>query len=518
MKAISFLTVMMSFGLLVATGKTNADTQFEVGAFQKISDTAGGFGGVLDNFDLFGSSATNIGDLDGDGIQDQAVGAQWDSDGGFRRGAVYVLFMNSDGTVDSEQKISDTAGSFGGALNNDDRFGNAVAGIGDLNGDGVQDLAVGAVRDDDGGVNAGAVWILFMNTDGTVASEQKISNTTGGLGGVLNADDSFGGAIANIGDLDGDGVTDLAVGAHLDDDGGLDRGAVWILFMNTDGTVTSKQKISDTAGGFGGVLDNSDLFSLGVTAVGDLDGDGVQDLAVGANRDDDGGADAGAVWILFMNTDGTVASEQKISNTAGGFGGVLDGGDAFGVGVANIGDLDGNSVTDLAVGAPNDDDGGLDRGAVWILFVNRIQTGPALSLTPSSINFGAQIVDTISAEQPVTLSNTGTAALNISGIETSGDFAQSSTCSSILAAGATCTIDITFTPTDTGQRMGDLTVNSNATSSPDIVDLSGTGIPIAPRPSAATPIPTLSEWGMIILSSLLGLIIIGAVRLKNTPN
>ena len=90
--------------------------------------------------------------------------------------------------------------------------------------------------------------------------------------------------MANVGDLDGDGVTDLAVGAYCDDDGGTNRGAVWMLFLNADGTVKAHQKISDTEGNFTGMLDDGDCFGCSVASVGDLDGDGVTDLAVGACR------------------------------------------------------------------------------------------------------------------------------------------------------------------------------------------------------------------------------------------
>ena len=76
----------------------------------------------------------------------------------------------------------------------------------------------------------------------------------------------------------------LAVAAKRDDDGGLDRGAVWILFLYADGTVKSHQKISDTQGNFTGTLDDSDLFGESVASLGDLDGDGVGDLAVGEAR------------------------------------------------------------------------------------------------------------------------------------------------------------------------------------------------------------------------------------------
>ena len=335
-----------------------------VKAEQKISETEGGFGGDLDPFDRFASVAS-IGDLDGDGIQDLAVSAQFDDDGGVDQGAVWILFLNSDGTVKSEQKISETAGGFGGLLDPTDWFG-TVASLGDLDGDGYCDLAVGAVQDDDGGSDHGAVWILFLNPNGTVKSEQKISDTEGGFGGSLGVNGSFGRSGAGLGDLDGDGIRDLAVASSYDDDGGMDQGAVWILFLNTDGTVKSERKISEITGGFGGDLDPNDRFSIGMAALGDIDGDAICDLAVGANLDDDGGADQGAVWILFLNTDGTVKSEQKISETAGGFVGGLDPGDSFGVSLASLGDIDGDGITDLAVGALFDDDGSSDQGALWI--------------------------------------------------------------------------------------------------------------------------------------------------------
>ena len=339
---------------------------------QKISDVQGGFNGILDNGDHFGNSVASLGDLDGDGVGDLAVGAYIDGDGGEGRGAVWVLLLNPDGTVKSHQKISDTQGGFTGILDDLDWFGSSVASLGDLDGDGVGDLAVGVRRDDDGGDLRGAVWLLFLNPDGTVKSHQKVSDTQGGFGGTLDNGDEFGASVAALGDLDGDGVGDLAVGAWGDDDGGSGQGAVWVLFLNTNGTVKSHQKISETQGGFTGILDDGDLFGASVASLGDLDGDGVGDLAVGANNDDDGGRSRGAVWTLFLNTNGTVKSHQKISDTQGGFAGILDDLDRFGSSVASLGDLDGDGVGDLAVGAAFDDDGGPSRGALWILFLDGI--------------------------------------------------------------------------------------------------------------------------------------------------
>lgn len=370
MSGRSLFASVLAILVVAPTGMDAAIADGTVEAEQKISDTAGGFGGTLDSPDLFGHSLAALGDLDGDGVGDLAVGVFGDDDGGFNTGALWILFMNSDGTVKAEQKISETQGGFTGSISTNSVFGAAMGSAGDLDGDGLTDLAVGNYGDDDGGLDRGAVWIIFLNSDGTAKGHQKISDTQGGFLGTLSNNDQFGHSAVDIGDLDGDGIQDLAVGAYFDDDGGSDRGAVWILFMNSDGTVKAEQKISDTQGGFGGGLANGDQFGGAAANLGDLDGDGVRDVAVGAYADDDGGSDRGAVWILFMNSNGTVKSEQKISATQGGFMGALVDGDAFGWSLGDTGDLDGDGVTDLAVGSRFDDDGGSGRGAVWILFMN----------------------------------------------------------------------------------------------------------------------------------------------------
>jgi len=132
---------------------------------------------------------------------------------------------------------------------------------------------------------------------------------------------------------------------------------------------------------------------------------------------------------------------------------------------------------------------------------NGISRGPAVSLTCTSgsvaaassctnLTFPAQAVNTTSAAQQVTLTNTGNDNLNITGIAPSGDFAASSSCAATLAASASCTISVTFTPTTTGTRAGSLVIKDNAGDSPQSISLTGTGTPSGPAVNlSATALP-----------------------------
>ena len=351
-------------------------------------------GPALARDDYFGSAVASLGDLDGDGVTDLAVGAPGDYTTGDRRGAVYVQFMNSNGTVKSSVKIaSETNG--GPALAFLDAFGSSVASVGDLDGDGVTDLAVGAVgngRTDDRG---GAVYVLLLNSNGTVKSSMKIASEMNG-GPTLATYDRFGTSVASLGDVDGDGVTDLAVGARYDDTNGAygvnsDRGAVYVLLLNSNGMVKSSVKIASSTNG-GPTLADGDFFGRSVTSLGDLDGDGVTDLAVGATGDDTGGTSRGAVYVLLLNSNGTVKSNVKLANGTNG-GPTLANGDRFGSSVASMGDLDGDGMTDLAVGADGDATGGTRRGAVYLQYMNPNGTVKGSVKLASGTNGGPTLAD-----------------------------------------------------------------------------------------------------------------------------
>ncbi|MFN9914711.1 MAG: integrin alpha, partial [Pirellulaceae bacterium] len=321
---------------------------------EKIAHQLNG-GPALLNSDLFGISMAAIGDVDGDGIPDVAVGASGDDFGGTEntnRGAIYIQFMNADGTVRSSTKIA--SGLNGGPnLLANDAFGTAVAGLGDLDGDGVPDVAVGAVGDDTGGNNRGAIYTLFLRGDGSVKSSVEVASGLNN-GPTLVDTSAFGASITSLGDMNGDGVPDLAVGAT---GANLNSGSVYTLFMNRNGTaVSSVQTISQALTPIGSLIGSA------VASIGDLDNDGITDLAVGDRGYDTPLGDQGAVYIVRMNADGTPKTPLLTISSGVNGGPTLAGGNLFGQSVTSLGDLDGDGNTDIAVGASGDASGGTGRG------------------------------------------------------------------------------------------------------------------------------------------------------------
>ncbi|NNE35121.1 MAG: T9SS type A sorting domain-containing protein [Rhodothermales bacterium] len=339
--------------LILALLCTTTSVHGQLIAEQEVSNSEGNLGATLSSADYFGSSVTTLGDVDGDGVADLAVGAEGDDAFVPDGGAVYLLFMNADGSVREHRKLTGNdlpSGAVAGGGN----LGSAVARIDDLNADGVRDMIVGAKGDDDTssglGESSGAAWILFLDTAGNVIAEQKISETSGGFIGSLDPGDLFGRAVAILGDIGSNGSMEVAVGAPGDDDGGTDRGAIWILSLDSNGSVSTLKKISDGNGLPANALADYDGFGTSISRL-TKPNDGIL-IAVGAPFDDTGGPNRGAAWVLELDPLFNVVEMQKHASSAGGLAAPLADGSLFGRSVAGPGDLDGDDQADAMVGAP----------------------------------------------------------------------------------------------------------------------------------------------------------------------
>lgn len=320
---------------------------------------------------LFGDPVVGVPDLDGDGRGDVAVGARLeDGDGIYEAGHVHV-YSGATGSL-LYSLVSPNPELMG-------YFGLAVAGVDDLDGDGRGELLVGAGREDDGGrayIFSGATGALLR----TLTSPNPV--TVG----------SFGGAVATLPDVDGDGFSDLLIGAYGEEVNGMVRSGRAYLFSGATGTLLHTLASPDPSG-YG-------LFGTAVLGVPDADGDGRYDLLVGAPFENDG-APTGGQAHLFSSAGGqllgTLASPAHEGN--GHFG------SAFGL------VPDGDGGFDLLVGAPAEDGGVKDAGRAYLFAEydpTAAEPGPGeeafrLRVTPNPARDDATLTLTLPAPSAVRL-------------------------------------------------------------------------------------------------------------------
>jgi len=376
-----------------------------------------------------------VADFNGDGIADLAIGPFLPT------GVTYplmILLGNGDGTFTAAAPIELPALPY------------SIA-VGDFNGDGKTDMAVAS----------GGVTVLLGNGDGTftVGSTPTIQVSP---------------TCVQAGDFNGDGKLDLAAMGYPTS-ASFPSGRLAILTGNGDGTFTPSSTVTIPYATF---IANYSM------AAGDFDGVGKLDLAVandGVNN----------VAIIMGNGDGTFVESTTLPMNISPRD--LTAADFAGNGKAGLAVVNSNSTTILlpqftanatATVSPSGTGTHLvdasypgDTNYTSSVSPTTSLTASPISFSPGSLTFSPQFVGTSSASQAVTVKNAGSAAINISSIAASANFAQTNNCASSVAASGSCTINVTFTPTSSGPLTGALTItdDANGAGSMQTVALNGTG-------------------------------------------
>lgn len=332
-------------------------------------------------------------DFNGDGYADLIMPASGEKIGQEKSaGAVNIVYGSVDGAkTDLTQMISQGADGINETAEAYDRFGRRVA-FGDFNADGYSDLAVSATGED---TNSGSVSVIYGSASGLSSSgNQVLRHGIGGVLGVRDGFEYFGYALA-VGDFNGDGKDDLAIGGSDETAAGVDdAGVVHVLYGSAAGiTAVGNQLWYQGGGGLQGAPENGDYFGMEI-AVGDFNGDGKDDLAASAPYENGNNKfNCGAVNVIFGSSSGlTSAGNQFWHQDSPGIANKIDGYEYFGWSLT-AGDFDGDGRTDLAIGADSENiDGVKEAGAVHVLYGgnNGLRSAGSQFWTQNSTGVGDQ--------------------------------------------------------------------------------------------------------------------------------
>jgi hypothetical protein len=342
-------------------------------------DSSNGF--AIRGYIIGGYSASSAGDINGDGIDDLITGEPLVySSGGYS----YVVFGSADVAAGGSFNLSSLNGSNGFRINYydlGDGTTHSVSGAGDINADGIDDLIIGVPSH--GGFfpqgDYSVSYVVFGGTNVGADGNFDISSLDGNNGFVINgidANDNLGWSVSSAGDINGDGIADLIIGApgNTTTYARNDSSKSYVVFGGTNIGEGGSFDLSLLNGSNGFVINGinpSDYSGSSVSGAGDINGDGIADLIIGAPYADPNGSNSGSTYIVFGGAGVGAGGSFELSSLDGNNGFVLNGiavGGRSGFSVSGAGDVNGDGIDDVIVGAPSTGYNGRSSGSSYVVF------------------------------------------------------------------------------------------------------------------------------------------------------
>ncbi|MGA1872150.1 MAG: putative Ig domain-containing protein [Thermoplasmatota archaeon] len=395
--------------------------------------------------DKSGYSACGAGDVNGDGYDDILIGAPMDEGGSMTAGCTYLIFGRASGWS-RDTDLSEANATFFGE-DPYDQTGHSIAGAGDVNGDGYDDILIASYLDKDNGAATGQTYLVLGRKEGW-SKGASLSRANASFQGE-QADDNSGFDVAGAGDVNGDGYDDFLIGAWGNYEGGypycgktyliLGRRSGWEMDVNLENASASfiGENMMDKSGytvagagdvngdGFDDILigamsngdggsaagktylvlgrangwstgmdlskanasfigeDMMDTSGQALAGAGDVNGDGYDDILIGARGDDDAGSGAGQSYLILGRSSGWTR-DTDLSRSDASFVGEAAGDDS-GASLSGAGDVNGDGKEDILIGAPNCDDAAQSEGQIYLIMIDRIDTRHPPSITTGNV-------------------------------------------------------------------------------------------------------------------------------------